>query len=520
MQSRLSSRLQHTLVRPAFGSVAFRRTFWNVSLPITAGPGGAHITKYHIVKPGKEDVQWDDFLMALPERDHLMPMTKDVPLFVRFLKVLTDNEGRTEHFQTFLQRAKDGLVVENDVFITTEELLALMWKNGYGEQERNAVQFTFPSDYKFHYPEVSVMFDIPEEDTYKFCMRTRMENSHIGQLDWNKVKPKGLMRTHWLIFGTGVFTFKFFPFFNYYFGIKVFGTSMFFWTWWHLLNRVIATSTRRFEHMAAQKTAKDVMKGEDDIVTAMQRFVNDSKCVQHLENFKPESEEKIAEYKKALVLGMKASLTERASQQLKAVSAFESSAGAALQEVVVREAAASFREKYPTDKTMQSQAFTAAVKSLKGETLNVDDDPVSKFFNDEFALLGEADLSSLNGKADGTLSERVAHMQHMKEKEFRRTFMVTPEEASEVRSIASEAKVNGSFDIGKLSTESSKKLDELYTTINAKVGYSLPETLGTKPIEDVNDEDASPFVEEVNTQLAAVQETLRIARLKAFLHAF
>merc|ERR1712137_796083 len=99
---------------------------------------------------------------------------------------------------------------------------------------------------------------------------------------------------------------------------------------------------------------------------------------------------------------------------------FESSAGAALQEVVVREAAASFREKYPTDKTMQSQAFTAAVKSLKGETLNVDDDPVSKFFNDEFALLG---------KADGTLSERVAHMQHMKEKEFRRTFMVTPEEA-------------------------------------------------------------------------------------------
>ena len=40
-----------------------------------------------------------------------------------------------------------------------------------------ALRFTFPSDYKFHYPELSVMFDIPEEDTYKFCMRTRIEDS-------------------------------------------------------------------------------------------------------------------------------------------------------------------------------------------------------------------------------------------------------------------------------------------------------------------------------------------------------
>ncbi|CAK9094625.1 unnamed protein product [Durusdinium trenchii] len=153
------------------------RAFWNVSLPVLQSPGGAHITKYHIVKPYKDGVDYDDFLVALPERDHLASFTKEVPLFLRYLKVVTDQEGRPEAFKSFFERAKSGLVVESDVYITTDELVAVMWKNGYSDSERNAIQFTFPSDYKFYYPELSAMFDIPEEDTYKFCMRTRIEDS-------------------------------------------------------------------------------------------------------------------------------------------------------------------------------------------------------------------------------------------------------------------------------------------------------------------------------------------------------
>merc|ERR1740129_1101587 len=116
------------------------RSFWNVSLPVLGGPGGAHTTKYHIVKPGKDGVEYDDFLLALPERDHLASFTKEVPLFVRYLKILTDNEGRQEAFRTFWERSRAGIVVESDVYVTTEELLALMWKNGYSDQERNALQ--------------------------------------------------------------------------------------------------------------------------------------------------------------------------------------------------------------------------------------------------------------------------------------------------------------------------------------------------------------------------------------------
>jgi hypothetical protein len=307
------------------------RTIWNVSLPVLGGPGGAHITKYQIAKPGKEGTEWDDFLIALPEREHLASFSKEVPLFLRYLKVVTDKEDRSEAFAAFLERAKSGLVVESDVFINTEELLAVMWKNGYSDSERNAIQFTFPSDYKFHYPELAVLFDLTEEDTYKFCMRTRMESSHIGELDWAQVKRQGFIRDHWLTFGVGIVIFKYFPFFNYYFGVKVFGTSMWCYTMWTGLNRMISKICRRNEYTAAQKTAADVMDGEDKIVDAMRRFANDAKCVEYLSTFKEDTEAKVALYRKAVVSQMKDEMTERAMKQLQAIAAFEAGMGSAMQ---------------------------------------------------------------------------------------------------------------------------------------------------------------------------------------------
>jgi len=493
------------------------RSFWNVSLPVLGGPGGAHVTKYHIVKPFKDGVQYDDYLIALPERDHLMPFTKEVPLFIRYLKVVTDQEGRPEAFQAFVERAKSGLVVESDVFINTEELLALMWKNGYSEQERNAIQFTFPADYKFHYPELSVLFDLTEEDTYKFCMRTRIEASHIGELDFDKTKRKGWMRDHWIIFGTGMLIFKTFPFFNYYFGLKVFGTSMWTWTVWTAMNRFIAKACRRNEYMAAQKTAQDVMVGEDAIVSAMQRFANDSKCVDHLSGFKTETEEKIGAFKKALVLQMKDDLSERANKQLQAVAQFEAGMGSALQELVVREAASAFRDEFPKNEGMQTKAFSAALKSLSGAQLQTADDPVASHFDGAFKSLEGANFSTIKGSATGSLPERVAHAQQVKEKEFQQTFMVTPAEAGEVRKLAGEA--GPDFDFSKLSADSLKRLEQLYVSINNKVGFAVPD-IGAQAIAESADAAANAYIQQVNVKVASAHDTLRQARLKAFAQAF
>ena len=44
--------------------------------------GEPHITQFERLS----QVDYDDFLISLPERDHLASFTKEVPLFLRYLK--------------------------------------------------------------------------------------------------------------------------------------------------------------------------------------------------------------------------------------------------------------------------------------------------------------------------------------------------------------------------------------------------------------------------------------------------
>merc|ERR1712151_1301190 len=187
---------------------------------------------------------------------------------------------------------------------------------------------------------------------------------------------------------------------------------------------------------------------------------------------------KIGSYKAAMVEAMKADLTERALKQLQAVSAFEAGMGSAMQELVVREAAASFKESYPKSTAMQGKAFTAALKSLSGQTLTTADDPVASHFEDAFKSLAGVDLMTTKGDPNGTLAERIAFAQQAKELEFQTSFMVTPDEVAEVKSIMGKAPGG---DIGKLPGDAMEKLNGLYVKINQKVGYSLPEGVGAKP---------------------------------------
>merc|ERR1711920_84740 len=250
----------------------------------------------------------------------------------------------------------------------------------------------------------------------------------------------------------------------------------------------------------------------------MKRFANDAKCKEYLDGFKTETETKVANYRKALVMKMKEDLSERATKQLQSIAIFEAGMGAAMQELVVREAAASFREQFPTSKAMQDKAFAAAVKSLSGAALETGEDPVSQHFDDAFKSLAGVDLVKTKGDAKGSLAERVAAAQQAKETEFQQTFMVTAQEAAEVKKIASQA--GKDFDLAKLPADAAERLDALYTSINAKVGYSLPAPLGAKPIATGSDSTANAYIEKINGQFAAAEQKLREARLKAFVQAF
>lgn len=115
--------------------------------------------------------------------------------------------------------------------------------------------------------------------------------------------------------------------------VKVFGTSMWCYTMWTGLNRFVSKTCRRNEYMAAQKTAQEVMDGEDAVVLAMRRFANDAKCVEYLGSFKEDTEAKVASYRAALAAKMKDELAERALKQLQAIATFEAGMNSAMQEI-------------------------------------------------------------------------------------------------------------------------------------------------------------------------------------------
>lgn len=270
--------------------------------------------------------------------------------------------------------------------------------------------------------------------------------------------------------------------------------------------------------MAAQKTAQDVMDGEDSIRESMKRFENDTMCVAHLKTFKSDTEAKIASYQGAMVAQMQTDLNERALAQLRAISNFEASMGSAMQELVVTEAAASFKEEYPKNADMQAKAFAASLKSLSGEVLSAGEDPVGAHFEKAFSSLAGVDLMSLEGNASGSLAERVAYAQQTKEKEFQESFMVTAAEAEEVRSLGAKAESGDGYDFGNLDDAALERLNGLYRSINAKVGYSLPESVGSKAIDAGG--DGAGYVDSVNSQLAATLKQVQNARLGAFVKAF
>merc|ERR1712066_472750 len=160
---------------------------------------------------------------------------------------------------------------------------------------------------------------------------------------------------------------------------------------------------------------------------------------------------------------------------------------------------ASFREQFPNSKPMQDKAFAAAVKALSGTTLETSDDPVAAHFDEAFKSLGGVDLTKTKGNAKGSLAERVAAAQQAKDAEFKQTFMVSQQEASEVKSLA--AKAGKAFDLAKLGAVDAERLDSLYASINAKVGYSLPANLGSRPIGETSDSAANSYTAKIDAQL-------------------
>ena len=88
-----------------------RRGFFGIQSPVASSSGGVYVTKYEITKPGKEGHEWDDFLLAHPEREALATSGKEVPLFLKYLKVVADKEGSAVMKLEALKKSKHQLYI-------------------------------------------------------------------------------------------------------------------------------------------------------------------------------------------------------------------------------------------------------------------------------------------------------------------------------------------------------------------------------------------------------------------------
>lgn len=61
-------------------------------------------TKYRITKPWSSDSTYDDIFLAEPSREDLYAFSKEMPVFLRFLKLLTESQHRYTAFVEFAKR--------------------------------------------------------------------------------------------------------------------------------------------------------------------------------------------------------------------------------------------------------------------------------------------------------------------------------------------------------------------------------------------------------------------------------
>lgn len=473
-------------------------------------------TKYRITKPLTEDSTFDDALVAEPSREELKRFTKETPLFLRFLKIVCDQEKRPAAFIDFAKRCESGLVVEKDVYVTKSELLESMWTNGYTDQECNAYSLAFPDQYRFHYPELAVLFDLPEDSCYKFAMRRRLEGSDLVELNNKPGPPLVSSYMFWYAAIAGSLAYLT-PFSSYYMLGKTVPMVMVGTTMWKAFGKKfeLAVSSTVLQHI--EEADKHKRTGQEIVFNTMKDFAHDSKCIEHLGHFKEEVQAKLSNYRRALALQQKADLQDRVAKQLAAVAQSEAAMASNLQEVIVKEAVAGFRSQFDADQKTKDAAFSSAVAMLAGNQKGAD--PLTAYFNNSLKEVAAAKLDSATGHVPGSVTERVAHVFIQKEKDFLASFTVKADEVSKVKGLAKLARTGDGYDFSKLNTEQSAELESLYKSINTRVGFATADESAFKSLE-THDAQAKQYTEFVNQQLALTVAKLRNARLSAFARAF
>ncbi|CXI43188.1 conserved Plasmodium protein, unknown function [Plasmodium berghei] len=460
-------------------------------------------TKYRISLPYIDNVKYDDLYLSSPNKEDLYVFTKKIPIFLRYLKLITSLENRNNDFVEFAKRCENGLTIEKDVYLTKEELIHLMFINGYTKKETNALDLAFNNNYQFHYPEISVLFDLNEEDVYKFCLKKRSENPEtLFHLKY--FKEKNMLSSYGLIFvflyfglnnvvlSNAWFLSKTIPFFSVFYMLA----SYFYKDIWNFLNKE--------KNLMIEQNIQNKLLAEDIIYNQLKLFSKDTECSSHLKHFKEYCNVLIKYYRKAFINENKKNIHEHLEKKLNEIYNSEQQYKNSLKNILVTEIIKKTYEHVQNDQNFYNAVLNDSINNIQNNTNN---DTLVSYVKTQINFVK-------NENNNNPIVKNILNQYELKKKEYLNQFVVRKDEVNAIKNII--AKCN--FDINKLNKEDYDNLIKLYTTINNRFGFYVNDN--DIPLIIHKDNESKNLTENINFIIQQSNKIFHQKKLVSFLKSF
>ncbi|KEG02180.1 conserved Plasmodium protein, unknown function [Plasmodium vinckei vinckei] len=460
-------------------------------------------TKYRISLPHIDNVKYDDLYLSSPNKEDLYVFTKKIPIFLRYLKLITSLENRNNDFVEFARRCENGLTIEKDIYLTKEELIHLMFINGYTQKETNALDLAFNNNYQFHYPEIAILFDLNEEDVYKFCLKKRSENPEtLFHLKY--FKEKNMLSSYGLIFvflyfglnnvvlSNAWFLSKTIPFFSVFYMLA----SYFYKDIWNFINKE--------KNLMIEQNIQNKLLAEDIIYNQLKLFSKDTECSSHLKHFKEYCNVLIKYYRKAFINENKQNIHEHLEKKLNEIYNSEQQYKNSLKNILITEIIKKTYEHVQNDQNFYNAILNDSINNIQNNTNN---DTLVNYVKTQINFVK-------NENNNNPIVKNILNQYELKKKDYLNQYVVHKDELNAIKNIITKC----GHDITKLNKEDYDNLIKLYTNINNRFGFYVNDN--DIPLIIPKDDEAKNLTENINFIIQQSNKLFHEKKLVSFLKSF
>ncbi|SOV15712.1 vacuolar membrane protein-related, putative [Plasmodium sp. gorilla clade G2] len=460
-------------------------------------------TKYRICMPNIDDVKYDDLYLSCPNRDDLYIYTKKVPIFLRYLKLITSLENRNNDFIMFTKKCENGLNVEKDVYLTKEELLDTMFINGYSEKEMNALDLSFCDDYNFHYPEISVLFNLDEEDVYKYCLKKRSENPD-KLIHLKYVKEKNMLSSYGLIFVFLYFGLNNLVLSNAWFLSKTIPFFSVFYMLGSYFYKDIQKYLNKDKNLMILQNHKNKLLAEDIIYKQLKLFSKDTQCIQYLINFKKYSNILLNKYIHTYLNIQKKKVVDTLEKKLKEIYINEQNYKNSLQNILINEIIKKLYQNIKTDKKFADSILNDSINNIKNINKN---DTLINYIKSQLQ-----DIQKMDHK--NHIVQNILQQYENQKQQYLSQYFINTQELNQIKHFIHKSKL----DLNNLNHNEYNDLIHLFNKINNKFGFYVNHD--TIPTLTSSHSEYQPFIQQINKLIENTNKAFQHKNILAFLKEF